>query len=189
MKKFALVGAGALLLSLGLFGCNNTAEGVSKDASVDSQKAASAANDAANATKIAADKAGQATKEAAVTAADATGKAAAGAVDATKKAADATVDATKQAADATTAAAKETGKNVTAATEVTPKVKLAILADKDLNDTHNKINVNTADGVVHIQGSVANNAMKKKAGMIAEKTLKDMNATDKVSNELTVTSH
>ncbi|MCW3098137.1 MAG: hypothetical protein JWL77_3755 [Chthonomonadaceae bacterium] len=199
MKKFALVGAAAMLLSLGLFGCNNTAEGVSKDASANGQKVAAATNDAVDATKIAADKAGEATKQAAVTAADATQKAAVGAADATKKAADATVDAskkaadatvdaTKKAADATATAAKETGKTVTAATEVTPKVKLAIVADKDLNDTHNLINVNTTDGVVHLVGHVANNDMKKKAGMIATNTLKDMNATDKVSNELTVTA-
>ncbi|MCW3096041.1 MAG: hypothetical protein JWL77_1659 [Chthonomonadaceae bacterium] len=188
MKKFALVGAAAMLLSLGLFGCNNTAEGVSKDASANGQKVASATNEAVDATKIAADKAGEATKDAAVTAADATKKAADATADATKKAADATADASKKVADATTDAAKDAGKTVTAATEVTPKVKLAIVADKDLNDTHNLINVDTKDGVVHLTGHVANNEMKKKAGMIASKTLKDMNATDKVSNELTVTA-
>jgi hypothetical protein len=40
--------------------------------------------------------------------------------------------------------------------------------------------------VVHVTGHVATEAMKKKAGMIAQKSLKDLNATDKVSNELTV---
>lgn len=188
MKKYALVGAAALLLSLGLFGCNNTAEGVSKDASTDGQKMASATKDAADATKIATDKAGDATKQAAVDvaaatkdAADATGKAA-------KDAADATGKAAKDAADATGKAAKDAGKTATGALEVTPKVKLAILADKDLNDTHNLINVNTKDGVVHLEGHVASESRKKKAGMIATKTLKDMNATDTVSNELTVTA-
>jgi predicted small secreted protein len=194
MKKLALVGAAATLLSLGLFGCNNTAEGASKDASADGQKMASATNDAVDATKIAADKAtkdaavkaADATQQAATEAADSTKKAAADTVDATKKAADATVDATKKAGADAAAAAKETGKNVTAATEVTPKVKLAIVADKDLNDTHNLINVNSSDGVVHLTGHVANASMKKKAATIASKTLKDMNATDKLSNELTI---
>ena len=182
MKRLAFFGAATMLLSLGLFGCNNTAEGAKQDAAQDGQKVASAANDAADATKMAADKAAQATKDAAVTAADAT-------KNAVHDTAVATADATNKAVDATKNAAHDAGQTVTAATEVTPKVKLAIVADKDLNDSHNKINVNTADGTVHITGNVANNAMKKKATMIAEKTLKDMNATDKVSNELTVTNH
>lgn len=178
MKKYGFVCAAALLLSMGVIGCSNTADGAAKDASADGQKVAAATNDAVNATKNAADNAADATKKAA----DAT-------VDATKKAADATVDATKKAADATTDAAKGAGRTATAALEVTPKVKLAIVADKDLNDTKNHINVDTKDGVVHLTGSVQNNAEKKKAGAIAEKTLKDMNATDTVANELTVVAH
>ncbi len=186
MKKFAVVGAAYLLLSVGLFGCPNTEKGVADDTASNGQKAASAANDAANAAKNAADNTVDATKKAAADAADATKMAADKTVDATKKAADATVDAAKTAADATTAAAKDAGKTVTAVTEVTPKVKLAILADKELIDSRNRININTTDGVVHVTGHVATEAMKKKAGMIAQKSLKDLNATDKVSNELTV---
>jgi len=189
MKKLALVGAAAMLLSLGLFGCNNTAEGVKQDTAEDTHKVAAAANDAADATKVAADKAAEATKNAAVATADAANTA----VDKTKVAvhdtAVATADAANQATNAAKNAASDAGKTITASTEVTPKVKLAILADKELNDTHNKINVNTADGTVHITGNVANNAQKKKATMIAEKALKDLNATDKVANELTVTAH
>ncbi len=197
MKRFALVGAAATLLSLGLFGCSNTADGAGKDVVQDGQKAASVANDAANATKNAADKVGDATKQAADATVDATKKAASDVGDATKKAAVATADATKDAANATVDgtkkvavamadATKDAGKNATGALEVTPKVKLAIVADKDLNDTHNKINVNTKDGVVHLVGTVANGSMKKKATAVATKALKDLNATDTVSNELTV---
>ena len=197
MKKFALAGAAALLLSVGLIGCTNTVEGAGKDAATDGQKVASAANDAATATKNAADTAADATKKAAVDAADATKQAAVNVGDATKKAAVDAADATKQAAvnvgdatkkvaDATTTAAKDAGKTATAVTEVTPKVKLAIVADKELNDTRNLINVNTKDGVVHLVGHVASDHLKNKAGALAGKTLKDMNATDTVSNELTV---
>jgi len=200
MKKLALVGAAVMLLSLGLVGCSNTAEGAKEDTVQNGQKVAEATKDAADATKIAADKAAEATKDAANKAADATKDAAVATADAANKAADATkkgvhdaavatADATNKAADAAKDATKDAGKTITAATEVTPKVKLAIVADKDLNDTHNLINVDTKDGTVHLTGHVANNAMKKKAGMIAEKTLKDLNATDKVSNELTVTAH
>jgi predicted small secreted protein len=189
MKKYRLVCAAALLLGIGVAGCSNTADGAAKDASQDGQKVAAATNDAVNATKNAADNAADATKKAADATVVATKQAADATVDAGKKAADATVVATKNAADATTAAAKDAGKTATGALEVTPKVKLAILADKDLNDPKNHVNVNTQDGVVHITGSVKDNADKKKAGMIADKTLKDMNATDKVSNELTVGAH
>jgi predicted small secreted protein len=178
MKKYALLCAAAMLLSMGVVGCSNTAQGVSEDAAQNGQKAASAANDAADATKKAADNA-----------ADATKKAAENVGDATKKAAENVGDATKKAAESTAATATAAGSNATAALEVTPKVKLAIAADKELNDTKNTINVDSKDGVVHLKGTVYNNSLKKKAGMIAEKTLKDMNATDKVMNELTVTSH
>lgn len=178
MKQYALLGAAACLLSMGLFGCNNTAEGVSKDAAENGQKAASAANDAATATKEAANNAATATKEAADKAAMAT-----------KEAADKAGEVAHDAAVATANTAQDAGKNITAATEVTPKVKLAIQADKELNDSKNTINVDSKDGVVHLKGSVANNAMKKKAGLVAEKALKELNATDKLSNELTVTSH
>ncbi len=167
MKKLALTGAAALLLSMGLFGCSNTAEGAKEDATNNGQKVASAANDAADATKMAANTA----------------------ADATKKAADNAADATKKAADSVGTAAMDAGKNTTAALEVTPKVKLAITADKDLNDTRNTINVDSKDGVVHLKGTVISNDLKKKAGEIAAKTLKEMNATDKVSNELTVSVH
>ena len=189
MKRYGLVCAAALLLSMGVVGCSNTADGAAKDASADGQKVAAATNDAVSATKNAADNAADATKKAADATVDASKKAADATVDATKKAGDAAVVATKNAADATTAAAKDAGKTATGALEVTPKVKLAILADKDLNDPKNHINIDTKDGIVHITGSVQNNADKKKAGMIADKTLKDMNATDKVSNELTVVAH
>jgi predicted small secreted protein len=197
MKKLALAGAAAMLLSLGLFGCNNTAEGVSKDASTDSQKMASAANDATTAAKITADKAGYETKKAADETADATKKAAMNAEDATKKAASTVATDTKEAATATEAAskkaaadaavdAKSAGKNITDVTEVAPKVQLAIDADKDLNDTHNSIKTTGADGVIHLTGHVYSASMKKKATADATKALKDLNATDKLSNELTV---
>src|SRR5690349_19809862 len=69
------------------------------------------------------------------------------------KAADNTVDATKDAA-----------KNATAALEVTPRVKAAIVADSKLNDTRNKIDVDSKDGVVHLKGHVISNDMKRLAG-------------------------
>ena len=95
----------------------------------------------------------------------------------------------EQATDKTVDATKDAAKNTTAALEVTPRVKTAIVADSKLNDPRNRIDVDSKDGIVHLKGHVVNNDMKRQAGAVAEKTLKDSSATDKVSNELTVESH
>lgn len=78
------------------------------------------------------------------------------------------------------------GKNVAGALEITPSVKVAIAADEQLNDKRNKIDVDTADGVVHLKGHVVSAALKAKAGAIAQKALADIKATDKVENHLEV---
>ena len=69
---------------------------------------------------------------------------------------------------------------------VTPKVKNAILADKNLDIPQNHIDVDSADNIVHLKGHVTTEAMKMEAGKNAQKALNDMKATDKLSNELTV---
>ena len=119
-----------------------------------------------------------------------------GAAEDSKTAADAVDKTTKKAANAVGQAADDlgkkteaAGKNVTGALEVTPMVKKAITDDASLNDTTNKIDVDTADGVVHLKGHVTSNDLKKKATEIAEKTLKDNSSTDTVKNELTVEKH
>jgi len=93
--------------------------------------------------------------------------------------------AADKAADATQQAAQNTGE----ALGMTPKVKTAITSDSLLNDTRNTIDVDTANGVVHLKGHVVNNDMKKRATEVAEKAVKDANGTEKVSNELTVEAH
>lgn len=80
----------------------------------------------------------------------------------------------------------EAAKDTSAAVVVTPLVKSAITADKELNDTGNLINVESKDNVVRLTGNVKTEALKKKAGDIAQKTLTDNKSTDKLSNELTV---
>ena len=88
-------------------------------------------------------------------------------------------------------AAADFTSNASMATTVTPKVKTAILADSTLNNPANKIDVDSHDKIVHIKGMVVNNEMKKKAGQIAEETLKSMNAPADihVSNELISQKH
>lgn len=93
-------------------------------------------------------------------------------------------------ADAKNAGAdiKGDARNLSAATTLTPKVKLAIVSDKQLNDSRNAINVDSASSVVHLKGHVYNEAMKERAGQIAKRTLNQAHATDTLSNELTVTT-
>src|SRR2546429_3058848 len=78
--------------------------------------------------------------------------------------------ATQKATENISPSIKEGAKNATAALEVTPKVKNAITADSQLSDKRNQIDVDSANGTVHLKGHVVNNEMKKRAGEIAQKT-------------------
>ncbi len=156
-----------LIALMGLFsltGCPQTAEGVAKDTAKNTEAAKEAASDAGQAVAKTASDAGEAVAK---TASDA-GQAAA--------------QATKEAG----AAAKDAGKEVSGALQVTPLVKTALAADPDINDPKNKIDVDTADGVVHLKGHVINNTLKARATEIAQKTLKERQRTDKVVNQLLV---
>lgn len=93
---------------------------------------------------------------------------------------------TSQMATGVGESAKAMGKNATAALEVTPRVKTALTADVDLNDAKNHIDVDSKDGIVHLKGHVTTSALKKKAGEIAAKEIKDAGGTDKVMNQLLV---
>jgi hypothetical protein len=95
----------------------------------------------------------------------------------------------KKAANKADNAVADAAKDATAATVVTPKVKNAIVADAELNDKRNLIDVDSKDNVVHLKGHVLTNALKTKAGEIAQKVLKDGNSTDQLSNELKVDKH
>ena len=132
------------------------------------------------------------------------GNTADGAAKDASEAAKATVDTTKKAGDAVAKGAVEAGKTVDEATKgaqevvkdgaknssaaltLTPKVKAAIVADAELSATGNSIDVDSADNVVHLKGTVTSAAMKKKAEEVTKKVLTELNATDKVSNELMV---
>lgn len=93
---------------------------------------------------------------------------------------------TAQAARDSNRSAGKMGRNAVAALEVTPRVKTALTADTGLNDAKNHIDVDSMDGVVHLKGYVSSAALKRKAGEIAEKAIRDAGGTDKVSNELTI---
>jgi len=88
----------------------------------------------------------------------------------------------KEAADAT----KDAAKDASAALALTPKVKNAIIADTQLADPKNDIDVDSKDNIVHLKGHVTSAALKTKAGEIAQRVLTEASATDKLSNELVV---
>lgn len=108
------------------------------------------------------------------------------ATDTTKNAAENAATNTRMAADNAASATRNGAANAEDALTLTPKVKDAIVANAALRNSKNTINVNTKDGVVHLNGHVASAEERKLAGEIAEKAVRDSGSPDKVMNELTV---
>ncbi len=81
---------------------------------------------------------------------------------------------------------KEGLRDTTDAVHITPKVKAAIVADGQLNDKRNLIDVDTKDYVLRLKGHVYSKAMKAHAGSVAAHKLAKMHKAYKVSNELTI---
>jgi osmotically-inducible protein OsmY len=69
---------------------------------------------------------------------------------------------------------------------LTPKIKLAISGDKTLNADGNLINVDSTAEKITLEGHVTSEEMKKLAGEIAMKVLKENEATQPLDNQLTV---
>ena len=81
---------------------------------------------------------------------------------------------------------KEDVRDTTDALNITPRVKGAIIADSQLNNPRNHINVNTKDYVLHLKGHVYSAALKSRAGRIAARKLSKMHKNYKISNELAI---
>jgi osmotically-inducible protein OsmY len=81
---------------------------------------------------------------------------------------------------------KESARDTSDALIVTPNVKGAIIADKQLNNSHNLINVNTKDYIVHLKGHVYSKALRVRASSVAAHKLQEMHKPYKVSNELAI---
>ncbi len=165
MNKIFALGAVVFLFGAAVIGCSNTAEGAKQDAATDTSAVKDAGDRAAVATEKATDHAVAATEQAAGNAAV----------------------ATKEAADKAAVATEKAGKNTSDALTLTPKVKLAIINDSELNNVKNLVNVNSGNNQVRLDGHVLTNEMKKRAGMIAQKTVKEANSPDMVENNLKVT--
>jgi len=69
---------------------------------------------------------------------------------------------------------------------LTPKVKSALIADKQLDST--RINVDTMKGAVVLRGSVRSAGEKQRAAQIAKKALGDEQSKYKLINHLKVGS-
>ncbi len=174
MKKALSSLVALTAVGLAVVGCSGTAEGVANDASNNvnavanaPEAVANAASNTVNAVDNAADNAANAVAnagEAVANAADNAGEAVAGA-----------------ASNAANAAA-----NAGSASLVTSQVKLAITANKQLNEDGNLINVDTKDGKIVLSGHVKSAELKKTAQTIAEKIKKDRNFSETVVNNLTV---
>lgn len=132
MKRHLIVLAAALAV-FALTGCDNTADGMKKDAQINGDKAGEASEDAKN-------------------------------------------------------KADEAGKDMGAALNLTPMIKSAIVADPSLNDPANQINVDSNDEAVTLKGHVKTEGLKKLAGDIAERAIKEKGAKQKVDNQLEVRS-
>jgi hypothetical protein len=183
-----LAGTGTVLLvalvALGLSACQNTAEGVkrdAKDAKESADKAAQAVADAAQKTADAvaktADAAANVAADAAESAKDAGKVVAADAKGAARKAADAASHASDKAAEAS----KEAGAAVAAVTN-TLDVKAALMTDKTIDASHINVDTDAKTRTVILKGSVPTAEQKT-----AAETLAAAKATGyKVVNDLAV---
>lgn len=74
----------------------------------------------------------------------------------------------------------------TAATVLTPRLKSAITADKDLNDPRNLINVDSNDTTVTLDGHVYSGILRTKAEEIVRAEMSKAGAKQKIVNNLDV---
>lgn len=81
---------------------------------------------------------------------------------------------------------REGVRDTTDALAITPTVKAAIIADRQLNDKRNHINVDTKDFVLHLTGHVVNRQMKVRATNIAAHKLSGMHKNYKIKNDLAI---
>ena len=81
---------------------------------------------------------------------------------------------------------KEGTKDLAAAAVLTPAIKGAIVGSPILNDPGNKINVDSDDEEVRLEGVAQSEAMKKEAEKIATEVMKDNKAHQTLKNNLKV---
>lgn len=94
--------------------------------------------------------------------------------------------AAAQSADKGNKMMSNSGQNISGALKVTPIVKTAILADAELNNPKNHIDVDSHDGTVHLRGNVTTERLVARAVKVTEDCIRDNHFNDKVMNHLVV---
>lgn len=139
--------------------CENTKEGLEKDAEINTEKASEQARDAQQTAGRAADRA----------------------VEETRDAANAVADATREGANKAANAAREAGSVVDAAQQ-TAEIKTALIADKSIDALHIDVDTDAATKTVTLKGYVPTAAQK----MAAEKVAREKAPAYTVVNQLTI---
>ena len=146
---------GAAALALASVACDNTAEGVKRDADENARAASEATADAREradrASERAADRADQAADRAA---------------DSADRAGDRASEATRNAGDRAGEATKDVGRAADAAVQ-TVDVKSALIADKRIDASNINVDTDAATKTVTLKGHVPTAAQKTVAGEIA----------------------
>jgi osmotically-inducible protein OsmY len=78
-------------------------------------------------------------------------------------------------------------KDIGAAMLLTPNLKAAIVANSELNDGGNHINVDSDEHTVTLRGHVKSLALKNLAEDIVMRTLQERGARQSLTNELIIT--
>lgn len=99
----------------------------------------------------------------------------------TKENADAVGKATDKMADDVGEMSKDA-----AASALTTRIKAAIVANPMLNDKDNLVNVDSTAEEVKLSGHVVSSEAKEEAQKLAEQILKEVGATQKLTNDLEV---
>jgi hypothetical protein len=99
-----------------------------------------------------------------------------------EKAATATKEGAQQIGEAVGGAAKQVGKPL----QMTPKVKGALVADKQIDASTLNVDTNTNAKTVTIMGTQTTTAKKALVTQVAEKAVKDTDPSFKVINKVTV---
>lgn len=99
----------------------------------------------------------------------------------TKENADAVGKATDKMADDVGEMSKDA-----AASALTTRIKAAIVANPILNDKDNLVNVDSTAEEVKLSGHVVSSEAKEEAQKLAEQILKEVGATQKLTNDLEV---
>jgi hypothetical protein len=160
-----------IVLMAGWLGaCENTREGLEKDAEINSERAREGAQEAQDDAARAADRAADSARDAT----DAIG-------DATRRAGDEIAETAREAGDRTREEAREGASTIDAAQQ-TAQIKTALTADNSIDASHIDVDTDAAAMTVTLKGYVPTAAQK----MAAERVAREKAPNYRIVNQLTV---